>query len=447
MISVCVEKGYEIRIAGKPSTELVVLKTPGRLALCPERIPYVKPRLKVKSGDRVRIGSPLFEDKRNTDVLFLSPGCGEIEKIDFGPRRVIRQIVIKLDADESHESFPVFTEKEIESIDRKQVIRAITSGGIWPFIRSLPFRDIADPEETPPAIIVALDTKDPFHPISELYLKDRIELFKFGLTVLHKLAGVVWVSAASDNGASFDRLNGYMTHQTVGKYPAEDPGVLLYHIKKGPEENRAWYINGQDVLLLAGLLQTGKFPVERVMAVGGPPAPEKKHVLTRIGAPLADILGEGAVADPSFRYIVGGLFRGYVETPESYMGFYETALTVLEKGDQKEFLGFARPGYHKPSRSRAFLSVFNKSEFPYDSGRHGETRACINCGYCAGVCPVDILPQFTFKSILADEIEEALAHGLLDCVECGLCSYVCPSKIELTDRLKQTKKLYYLEKV
>jgi Na+-transporting NADH:ubiquinone oxidoreductase subunit A len=84
---------------------------------------------------------------------------------------------------------------------------------------------------------------------------------------------------------------------------------------------------------------------------------------------------------------------------------------------------------------------------PMDCNFHGEERACINCGYCAEVCPVDILPQFTYKSILTDEIEEALAHGLLDCVECGLCTYVCPCKIELCDTLKNTKKAYYLEQI
>jgi len=77
---------------------------------------------------------------------------------------------------------------------------------------------------------------------------------------------------------------------------------------------------------------------------------------------------------------------------------------------------------------------------------HGEERACVNCGYCSDVCPVDILPQFTLKSLLVDEIEEALAHGLLDCVQCGLCTYVCPSKIELADTLTRFKASYYKER-
>jgi Na+-transporting NADH:ubiquinone oxidoreductase subunit A len=80
-----------------------------------------------------------------------------------------------------------------------------------------------------------------------------------------------------------------------------------------------------------------------------------------------------------------------------------------------------------------------------DCNRHGGVRACIACGYCAQVCPVDILPQLTFKAVLADAVEEFLAHGLLDCVECGLCTYVCPSKIELADILVQAKAAYYKE--
>ena len=66
--------------------------------------------------------------------------------------------------------------------------------------------------------------------------------------------------------------------------------------------------------------------------------------------------------------------------------------------------------------------------------------------HCADICPVDILPQLTYKAVLAEEVEEALEHGLLDCVECGLCTYVCPSKIELTESLKSAKAAYRKER-
>jgi Na+-transporting NADH:ubiquinone oxidoreductase subunit A len=166
-----------------------------------------------------------------------------------------------------------------------------------------------------------------------------------------------------------------------------------------------------------------------------------------MGVPLNHITKEHADGAGTARYIVGGIFKGYTGSKDSYMGFYETSLVLIPEGDEKEFLGFARPGFNKPSRSRAFLSFLNKSSMAMDCNCHGEERACINCGFCAEVCPVDILPQFTYKNILADEIEAALSHGLLDCVECCLCTFVCPSKIELRNLLKEAKKTYFLEQL
>ena len=145
------------------------------------------------------------------------------------------------------------------------------------------------------------------------------------------------------------------------------------------------------------------------------------------------------------RFIAGGIFSGYPSDKDSYLGFFETALIILPEGDQKELFGFARPGFQKPSYSRAFLSSISRDSFSMDCGMHGEVRACINCGYCSEVCAVDILPQFTLKSVLAGEVEEALAHGLLDCVSCGLCTYVCPSKIDLCAGLQTARDAYYKE--
>jgi Na+-transporting NADH:ubiquinone oxidoreductase subunit A len=51
----------------------------------------------------------------------------------------------------------------------------------------------------------------------------------------------------------------------------------------------------------------------------------------------------------------------------------------------------------------------------------------------------------TYKAVLAGEVEESLAHGLLDCVECGLCSLVCPSKIELIKALREAREKFYEE--
>lgn len=447
MNSILIKKGYDIKISGAPSRDVENLKKPNRVALLPERIPFIKPRLKVKVDDQVNVGSKIFEDKRNPELVFLSPGGGRISNINYGPRRIIKEIVITLDQDEGYEIFPMMNEAQLEDIKRESLVQMLAAGGLWPLFRELPFRNIPNPMTLPPFIIISMDSREPFQPVPEVYLKNKVDLFEFGIKILKKLTETLFISASSNSHFVLDQLKPHVTHTFKGVYPADDPGVLLYHIKKHPDENRAWYINGQDVLLLAMLIKSGKYPVDRTVVLGGSLAKKQKHFQTRIGVPLRHLSNGHVDNAQRARYIVGGIFKGYTGSKDSYMGFYETSLVLIPEGDEKEFFGFARPGYNKPSRSRAFFSVFNPTAFPLDCNMHGEVRACVNCGFCAEICPVDILPQFTYKSILADEIEEALDHGLLDCVECGLCTYVCPSKVALMDVLKNTKKAYFLEEL
>ncbi|MBW2540250.1 MAG: 4Fe-4S dicluster domain-containing protein [Deltaproteobacteria bacterium] len=443
MIFVRIRKGYNLKIEGKPSLETDTIAPPSHVAVLPERIPFIKPRLQVEIGDHVNVGSLLFEDKRNSDLKFLAPGGGEVVQINFGPRRIIQEIVIRLDTDEKYEKFEAFDENKLEKTDRKQLIKLIMAGGLWPLIRELPFRDIAGPDDRPPVIFVNLDDQESFQPLAEVYLKGKRDLFDYGIKVLHKLGnGNVYISACRDHSGVIKELNGRVTHTYSGNYPADDPGVLLYYTKRSSDDNRSWYINGQDVLLLAHLLKTGTYPTERTVVLAGSFARERLHIRTRMGVPLAH-MAQGRADKAQTRYLVGGIFRGYSGSERSYLGFYETSLTLMPEGEEREVLAFIRPGFNKPSYSKTFLSFFTKTDLRLDCNLHGGERACIGCGYCVDVCPVDILPQLTFKSIFAQEIDESLAHGLLDCVECGLCSYVCPSKIELAATLKEAKAEYY----
>ena len=447
MISVKIQKGYSLNIEGKPAPDIRELKKPASVAMLPEKIPFIKPRLLVKPGYTVKIGSPLFEDKRQPMIKFLSPGAGRIANINFGPRRIVKEIVIALDNHEESLEFASFSDKDIQSIEREKLVKAILAGGLWHLIREFPFRDIARHKIIPPSIIVSLSSKEPFQPEPQIYLNGREDLLVYGISVLKKLAPKVCVAVSSDK-AYLLRQENMITHLIEGEYPADDPGVLLYHTKTSADENRSWYISGQNLLLLAELLKTGQYPVERTVVLGGSSASESGHFRTRIGVPLSHIVQDRALLNgTSPRYVAGGILRGYTVSPESYLGMYETSLSLIPEGHEREFMAFVRPGFDRPSFSRTFLSIFNKSPFKMTGSRHGEDRACVSCNSCVKVCPVDILPNFAFKCVLADELEESLAHGMLDCVECGLCSYVCPSKIEICDILKTAKAKYYQEQM
>jgi Na+-transporting NADH:ubiquinone oxidoreductase subunit A len=440
-------KGYNLKLSGRPLPEVEHLPPPSQVAALGGRLRFVKPRLAVKLGDRVKVGSLLFADKRRPEVQFRSPGGGTVSAVNFGPRRQLQEVVVTLDVEEAYEEFPRVSDADLESIGRERLLELVIGGGLWPLIRELPFRDTARPETVPPAIFVYLDNIEPFHPLPRIYLDGRWDLLAFGLRVIERLAGKpAVVTVCRENAEGLEYLNGVVSETVVGNYPAHDPGVVLYRTKTSADHNHAWFIEGQDLLLIAELLKSGRFPTGRVVTLGGPAATQPGHFRTRIGAPLA-ALTDGRTAAGDIRLVAGGVLTGNPAPRDSHLGLFEKALVLLPEGNTSgDFLGWTLPGAQTPSYSRAFLSSFRRGrEFPLDCNRRGGLRACIQCNFCTQVCPVDILPQLTYKAILAGEVEESLAHGLLDCVECGLCSLVCPSKIELLQTLRQAREQFYEE--
>ncbi len=446
--TVSVKKHFKFSISGQPSDAVEQLAEPAHAAAVPNQIPLLKPRLLVSKGEEIKAGAPIIEDKQNQDIKLASPAGGAVAEVRYGPRRVIEAVVIQIAAPEPYESFSPIGEKELSRIRRQELITELLARCLWPYIRSIPFKGIASPDENPAAIWVPLDVTDPFHPRSHVYLAEESakKRFLYGIQILRKLCQRVFVCEHKDHPPADKRLQAVVTHRAAGPHPAGDPGLMHYKNKQSAEENRAWYINGQDLLLLAEGLASGKYPTTRITAVSGGAPENRRHVRTRIGAPAAS-LARGSLQNGNMRWLAGGLFGGYNATPDGFMGLYENALMLLPEVTEKELLGFARPGPKKPTSSRTFLSAITRPSLPLDADRHGELRACVNCGYCAAVCPVDIFPQYTYKCLYAGEIEEALAHGLLDCVECGLCSYVCPSKLELMDTFQYTKRQYCLGKI
>lgn len=437
-------KGYNLKLSGRPLPELEELPTPRQVAAVAARLRFVKPRLAVNVGNRVKVGSLLFSDKSRPEVQFRSPGGGTVSAVNFGPRRRLQEVVITLDAEEEPEEFPRILKAEFASIDRRQLIDLIIGGGLWTLIRELPFREAARPERTPPEIFVYLDNLDPFHPLPQVYLDGQGDLLAFGLRVLERLAEKPpVVTACQENAERLANLKDRVNRPFTGNYPAHDPGVMLYRTKTSAAENHAWFIEGQDLLRIAELLLTGRFPTRRIVTLGGPAATQALHVRTRLGAPLAS-LTHGRMAAGDVRCVAGGVLTGNPAPKDSHLGPFETALVLLPEGNVPgEILAWTLPGAQVPSYSRAFLASFRRPrEFPMDCNRHGGLRACIQCNFCTQVCPVDILPQLAYKAILAGEVEEALAHGLLDCVECGLCSLVCPSKIELLQTLRTARETF-----
>ncbi|CCK81032.1 4Fe-4S dicluster domain-containing protein [Desulfobacula toluolica] len=434
-------KGFKTQLAGIPDLSIIHMPEPETIALSAMDIPYIRPKLLVKENDPVKTGTPLFCDKRNTSVVYVSPGTGTVKQIVFGERRRLKEVVICLEKKDEFIRFDPLSSDSIQKIGIPQIIEQLQQGGLWQCFREFPSKDTACQTHEPPMIIVSLNGNDPFSPEPWAVLENETVTFELGIKLLKRFSKQIIVTSRQ---SSLERLNGFkkhITHTVPDFYPAWDPGVVLYHLKTSQEDNLSWCISAEHLILVVKFLLTGTYPVKRVVTVTRP-KDKKPHIIIRQGTSVKNIVGR--IEDNNI--ITTGRFNGRSVDPQSHIGFFDTTLNLIPDPKKEQFLGFIQPGLTKPTVSKTFLSCLTRTPKDLDCTLHGEQRACINCGYCTKICPVDLMPNFIMKALMSDDIEDALSYGLLDCCRCGLCSYACPSKIELTKILSDGMDSHYKDK-
>ena len=106
------------------------------------------------------------------------------------------------------------------------------------------------------------------------------------------------------------------------------------------------------------------------------------------------------------------------------------------------------PGIDKYTFSNTYLSKFIKNkEWSLNTLMNGSFRSIIPFGYWEDVLPMDILPQYLVKSILAKDIEEMENLGIYECDEedFALCTFVCQSKVPVQHIIKDGLRLMEIE--
>ena len=441
-------KRFHSRLNGVPRAKLISLAPPDTVALVPAADTFTKLKLLVKEKDAVSVGTPLFQDKHDPEVQFVSPGGGHVKAIVRGARRVVQEIVIQLTgAVEPADVFAPVSRETLDTLSRSELIFLLKQRGFWHLLRQFPFMTMPDARHRFPMTVVSLHSGNPFAPTPSLLLKDQAASFLYGLAVLGKISEKVVVATPEKFVSSLKAMGlaDHITHVTADEYPAGDPGVILYQIKKRAADNAACTMDLQELIAMGSHLSTGRYQTERIYAVGGISHLSPAHYRTRMGSPVAHLTGEIAAGRG---VITGGLFTGRLTSISAHMGVGSASAVVLDAADTDAFFGFVRPGRKLLSESRTFLSgVGSSTPLPMDATLHGEERACINCGWCDKKCPVDLMPQFIMKAVGAGDMEEVLSLGLLDCTGCGLCTFVCPSKIDLAAILALATEACYRERV
>ena len=117
-----IRKGLDLKVKGKPELTITEVSNSSHYSVKPTDFPSLTPKMVVKAGDKVKVGTPIFHDKYREAIQYVSPVSGEIQEVLRGAKRKILEIIIKADSEFS-----------FESIDNKGDIKeVILKSGLWP---------------------------------------------------------------------------------------------------------------------------------------------------------------------------------------------------------------------------------------------------------------------------------------------------------------------------
>nr|PZN46623.1 MAG: NADH:ubiquinone reductase (Na(+)-transporting) subunit A [Bacteroidota bacterium] len=437
-------KGFDINLAGKASPTIATTDQPDVFAIKPTDFQGLYlPRVLVNVGDTVKAGTPLFRDKKFEKVVFTAPVSGEVVEIKRGEKRKLLEVKILADKSFQHVEFRKYSAGDLASISREEAQEQLLASGVWANLIQRPYGVIADPNETPKAIFISAFDSHPLAPDYELIFKGEEQYFQAGVDILKKFtAGSIHVNLRGDTQSSiFSGAKGVEFNYFTGPHPSGCVGVQIHHIDPINRGEIAWTINPYGVIQIGKLFLNGIYDTSRIVALVGSEVMKPQYYKTWTGASISKMIENNLKSD-HVRYISGNVLTGTKIPADGFVGFFDHMVTVIPEGDYYEFMGWISHGFKKLSLQRAWglLSFLTpKKEYVLDTNTHGEPRAFVQTGVFEKVTPMDILPTYLIKAIIAEDFDEMEALGIYEVIEedLALCDFVDVSKHNIQAILRE----------
>jgi Na+-transporting NADH:ubiquinone oxidoreductase subunit A len=426
-------KGLDINLKGKAAEELSTVKEPGFYALVPDDFPGVTPKVVVKEQEYVMAGGPLFIDKNHPEVKFVSPVSGVVTSVERGARRKVLNIVVEAAAEQDYEEFG---KKDVSKLDGEAVKAALLEAGMFAFMKQRPYDVIADPTVAPRAIFISAFDSNPLAPDFEYVLKGEEANFQTGLDALAKIAKTYLGISIKQKSTALTQAKNVTVTVFDGPNPAGNVGVQINHVAPVVKGETVWTIGAEAVIFIGRLFNTGRVDLTRTVAVTGSEVVKPAYCKLKVGALLTHVFAGNVTKDKELRYISGNVLTGKQVKPNGFLGAFDSQLTVIPEGDDiHEMLGWIMPRFNQFSVNRSYFSwlMGNKKEYVLDARIKGGERHMIMSGEYDKVFPMDILPEFLIKAIIAGDIDRMEALGIYEVApeDFALCEFVDSSKLEL----------------
>ncbi len=437
--TISIKKGLNIKLMGEAEKTIVEIEA-DNYAIKPIDFHGVFPKILVHEGDKVKAGAALFYDKYRPNIKFTSPVSGTIQEIRRGAKRVLLEISIKADTDQSAVDFGAANPSTLQ---REEIIEKMLESGVWPLIRQRPYNVIADPGHSPKAIFISGFDTAPLAPDYDLIVHGQGEAFQIGIDALKKLCtGTIHLNLPGGDASSkvFTNSKGVQFNYFKGPHPAGNVGTQINKLDPINKGDVVWHLRPQEVLTIGRLFLEGKFNAERIFALAGSEVEKPKYYKTKIGASISELI-KNNIKSGTVRYISGNALTGRKIDKIGFIGFYDSLVTVLPEGDYYEMFGWALPGFGKFSFSNSFPTFLNGKNKKYrlDTNFHGGERAFVMTGEMEKVFPFDIYPLQLIKSIIVEDIDAMENLGIyeVDEEDFALVEYIDTSKSEIQAIVRQ----------
>ena len=431
-------RGAQLKLKGAAEKALSTAPPSSTFALHPDDFFGLTPKLSVKEGDKVKKGSPIFFDKKNPDIIVVSPVAGVVDQIQRGAKRKIEAIIIKASSKQETIKLKIDGKKG----DADHIKYLLKQGGMWPFIQQRPYGIVANPSDTPKAIFVSTYATAPLAIDYDFTLQHDQEDFQKGIEVLNHLVETpVYLGVSKSSPGFFEQIQHVNHYSISGPHPA---GNVSFHIQEICPINageRVWTVNPEDVVNIGRFFNSGEFSGQRTIAVCGNGIRQPKYFVTSLGVELAPLLENVGKAHDNVRIVNGDVLTGNKVSANGYLGYFNTVVTAIPEGNHFRMFGwlpFKDNGVLSLSNT-SFSRLFGSKGFDVDTNLNGEERALVVTGEMEKVFPFDIFPMQLLKACLVEDIEKMEALGIYEVVpeDFGLIDYTNTSKLEAQDIIRK----------
>ena len=90
------KEGLDLPISGKPVQDIQSGPQIKTVALLGDDYVGMRPTMLVGIGDKVKLGQPVFADKKTEGVMFTSPASGTVKAINRGEKRKFESLEIEI---------------------------------------------------------------------------------------------------------------------------------------------------------------------------------------------------------------------------------------------------------------------------------------------------------------------------------------------------------------